>query len=59
MLLLLTHRTYAVPIPDHSQRYFSFFLCFVFSLCERKNETQMKVVYLAAAGKAALESSTA
>jgi hypothetical protein len=34
-------------------------MCFVFSLAERKNETQIKAEYLAAAGKAAFESSTA
>jgi hypothetical protein len=32
---------------NHSQRYFSFFLCFVVSLAERNNETQVKAAYLA------------
>jgi hypothetical protein len=38
----LIHRMYAVPVYGHSQWYLSFFLYFVFSLCERKNEIQMK-----------------
>jgi hypothetical protein len=43
-------RTYAVPHMWFSQRYFMFLLYFVFSLCERKNEIQIKGKYLAAAG---------
>ena len=38
----LIHKMYAVPVYGHSQWYLSFFLYFVFSLCERKNEIQMK-----------------
>jgi hypothetical protein len=41
---------------DYSQRYFSYFLLFVFSLVERKNEQQMKKKNHAAAGKIAFES---
>jgi len=36
-----------------SQRYFIFLLCFVFALCERKNETQINDKYYAAAGEKA------
>src|SRR4029450_5686069 len=35
-----TDGTSAVPRCDHSQPYFIFFLFFVFSLCERKNENR-------------------
>jgi hypothetical protein len=31
---------YAIPECDDSQRYFAFFLYFVFALCKRKNEIQ-------------------
>ncbi len=40
--LSLIVRTYAVPRCGHAQRYFIFFLLFVFSLAERKNEQQMQ-----------------
>src|SRR5215207_5071214 len=36
-------RTYAAPRRDHSQRYFTFFLLFVFSLPARKNEQQVNL----------------
>jgi hypothetical protein len=39
-----TNKTYAVPhanaLEPAAAWYFSFYLCFVFALCERKNETQ-------------------
>jgi hypothetical protein len=38
----LTNTSYAVPHVRFSQRYFSFFLYFVFALAERKNEIQIK-----------------
>ncbi len=34
--------TYAVPGCGHAQRYSIFFLLFVFSLAERKNEQRLK-----------------
>src|SRR5438128_1452245 len=34
--------TYAVAISPSAERYFIFFLCFVFALYERKNETQIQ-----------------
>jgi hypothetical protein len=42
MTCVNVHRTYPVPECDHSQRYFFFFLFFVFSLAEHKNEKQIK-----------------
>jgi hypothetical protein len=44
-----------VPECGHSQRYFFFFLYFVFALCERKNEIQINAKYHAAAGRVALD----
>jgi len=49
---------YAAPLVWFSERYFSFFLLFVFSLCERKNEQQIYKC-CAAAGSVAPEQATA
>jgi len=39
--MLVNTKTYAGARCDLSQRYFIFFLYFVFALCERKNEIQI------------------
>jgi len=43
----MSYRTYAVPhtnaFKPAAARYFSLYLCFVFALYKRKNETQKKI----------------
>ena len=43
--MLVNTKTYAVARCDLSQRYFIFFLYFVFALAERKNEIQIHGKY--------------